>query len=228
MKSCKLLFVLLAGLSLALSSCKKSGTPGDGPNGSVTYGGKRIAMSAPIFEGPVNIDKRAIADRWKTDGDESATYKEYIIGISSHPTNETDLSKVTSFYFFTTLPNKDFEFNVSPESYSEYCSALYFFTNGKLYRTSLFFSVPELRSSSIYAVKSIGIDPETGKEYQIDKLPGSWELDSIEMPEIVNITGGKVSVKRGAETLHIEFNLTFEDGKSAKGYGEIPRALIAG
>lgn len=222
MKTLKIL--LLTACVTAMAACGKSDTPGDGPNGTVTYGGKRIQMKAPIFEGPVSIDKRAYFDRWKTGGDEDKPYKEYMVGVSSHSANTADLSKVTSFYFFTTLPDEDFEFDVSAGSYSEHCSAVYFMAGGKLYKTSLFFSVPKVRGVS--ALKSLGIDPETGKEYEIDKLPYSWDYSSIGIPEIITITGGKVSVKWGPVAILIDFNLTFADGKSAKGSGEIPRALI--
>lgn len=231
MKACKFFFVLLAGLSLAMLSCDKGTPDGDGPTGSVKYNGKRIAMNAPIFN-EVPFDKRVMSDRWKNPADgseEQQEVKHYIVGVSSHAENEADLSKETSFYIRTTLPGEDFDFGLDESSYSEHCSAVYFFTNDKLYRAPLIFSVPKSRgisSSAVWSIKSLGIDPATGKEIFVDVPPGVSGNSSFEIPEVVTITGGKVKVKWGAENLRLEFDLKFADGKTAKGHGEIPLAVI--
>ncbi len=230
MKACKFFFVLLAGLSLVVASCEKGTSGDDSSTGSVKYNGKRIAMNAPIFE-EVPFDNRAMGGRWNNpaDGPEEQEVKHYIVGVSSHAGDKTDLSKVTSFYIRTTLPGEDFEFGLSESSYSEHCSRVYFFTNDKLYLTPLIFSVPESRgisSSSIWSIRSLGIDPATGKEIFVDVPPGVSGDSSFEIPEMVTITGGKVKVKWVAEKLRLEFDLKFADGKTATGYGEIPIAVV--
>ncbi len=233
MKIFKFFFVLLVGLSLAVSSCEKGGD-GKGQTGSVVYGGKRIEMNVPVFE-VVPGDQRVMGDRWGQSGDGRPSDNHYIVGVSSHSADE--MAQVTSFYLFTSnIPREDFEFDLSPSLHSDFSCPVYFYANDKMYRTSLLFSapvsyVPQTRgisSSSIWGIKSIGVDPDTGKEVF---LPGWWDdgdPDSIEIPEMVQITGGKVKAKWGAEALRLEFDMAFADGKSAKGYGEIPGVIASG
>ena len=71
------------------------------------------------------------------------------------------------------------------------------------------------RNTYIHAVKSLGIDPVTGKEIK-------WGENHSE----IFMTGGYVRWKTGEKTGRLDFNLEFEDGKTAKGYANIPMSTF--
>ena len=200
MKTCKYFFVLLVVLSLAMSSCEKGGDDLK-TYGKFEYDGKSYALNDPT-----------IVDITLPSATGFSTYKRvaficpsncmFILGFDIHEDFETD-----------DITSCDGEFICGDIIYSSIDQRAY------LDR----WATPGSGSSNddgtshtgYIIVKSLGVNPKTGKEI-VERHTMAY----------FKITAGNIKWDVNENTGKLEFNLIFEDGKTAKGRATIPLSVF--
>ena len=201
MKQFKRPLMLIALAAVALWSCDKGGD-GEISYGKLQYDVKTVSLNSAMY---VDVSLPGSFG--------VPSYKQLIISNITEVSGER-FAQTNYSLSLPIDPGENNEFDVTQ------LSGITFEAEGTLYfsnsdRRALYERWIKDGGTSIFGVKSLGIDPTTGKE-----------IYGNDIIHYAAITDGRVKWTVGENSGKLEFTLTLEGGKTAAGSATIPNSVF--